>query len=144
MAKKTGLGKGLDALIPAVSEEDLKNDVSLEDILKKNNDLKNDNEDKYPPKLNKNDQNSNIKNQENNDKDNEETKSNEDENIKDVIKVIEKNPRITLWSSKSAAVLRYLRKTRPEFSISKEASVLMDEAIHNKYPEIWELFKDLN
>ncbi|KZX12546.1 hypothetical protein [Methanobrevibacter curvatus] len=64
-------------------------------------------------------------------------------NVNDVKKVIGKNPRITLWSVKSAAVLRYLRKTKPEFSISKEASELIDEAISNKYPEIWELFEDL-
>jgi len=67
----------------------------------------------------------------------------EKQSIDDVIKIIEKNPRITLWSAKSAAVLRYLRKTEPEFSISKEASKLVDESIQNKYPEIWALFKDI-
>ncbi|MDR2830323.1 MAG: hypothetical protein LBB45_04705 [Methanobrevibacter sp.] len=121
--KKARLGKGLDALIPSVSEEDLKNDLSLEDILNKDNDNLKENligENK------------------------EKIKDNENKNIKDILKVIEKNPRITLWSSKSAAVLRYLRKTRPEFSISKEASIIMDEAISNKYPEIWKLFEDLN
>ncbi|MDR3222144.1 MAG: hypothetical protein LBT66_00200 [Methanobrevibacter sp.] len=122
MVKKTGLGKGLDALIPIISEKDLKNDISLEDILNKNNDLKKDNE-----------------NQENLIKENDI----DDENIKEVIKIIEKNPRITLWSSKSAAVLKYLRKTKPEFSISKEASLLMDKAISNKYPEIWKLFENI-
>ena len=57
--------------------------------------------------------------------------------------IVDKNPRITLWSSQSAAVFRYLRKTEPEFSISKEASVLIDEAVSKKYPEIWELFEDI-
>jgi len=65
------------------------------------------------------------------------------DSIKEVKEIIEKNPRITLWSSKSSAVFRYLRKTRPEFSISKEASELIDEAVSKKYPEIWELFKDI-
>ena len=65
------------------------------------------------------------------------------EHIDEVIEIVEKNPRITLWSSKSSAVFRYLRKTEPEFSISKEASILIEEAVSKKYPEIWELFKDL-
>lgn len=70
--------------------------------------------------------------------------SKEDEkNISEIIETVEKNPRITLWSAKSAAVLRYLRKTQPEFSISKEASRLIDEAIAEEYPEIWTLFNHL-
>ncbi|MBZ9570485.1 AAA family ATPase [Methanobrevibacter sp. TMH8] len=65
------------------------------------------------------------------------------DSIEEVKKIIEKNPRITLWSAKSSAVFRYLRKTRPEFSISKEASELIDQAVSKKYPEIWKLFEDL-
>jgi hypothetical protein len=68
----------------------------------------------------------------------------EDININEVLEIIEKNPRITLWSARSAAVLRYLRKTRPEFSISKEASELIDEAVSKKYPEIWDLFDNIS
>lgn len=60
--------------------------------------------------------------------------------VDEVTQIVDKNPRITLWSSRSAAVLRYLRKTEPEFSISKEASTLIDEPVSKKYPEIWELF----
>ena len=60
--------------------------------------------------------------------------------VDEVTQIVDKNPRITLWSSRSAAVLRYLRKTEPEFSISKEASTLIDEAVSKKYPDIWELF----
>lgn len=67
----------------------------------------------------------------------------EEKNISEIIETVEKNPRITLWSAKSAAVLRYLRKTQPEFSISKEASKLIDEAIAEEYPEIWTLFNHL-
>lgn len=62
--------------------------------------------------------------------------------VDEVKEIVNKNPRITLWSSRSSAVLRYLRKTEPEFSISKEASSLIEEAISKKYPEIWELFDD--
>ncbi len=64
------------------------------------------------------------------------------EHVDEVKKIVDKNPRITLWSSRSSAVFRYLRKTEPEFSISKEASVLIDEAVSKKYPEIWALFDD--
>ena len=65
------------------------------------------------------------------------------ENVAEVLEIVDKNPRITLWSSRSAAVFRYLRKTEPEFSISREASILIDEAVSKKYPEIWDLFEEL-
>lgn len=65
-----------------------------------------------------------------------------DEKIEQIKKEVEKNPRISLWSAKSAACLRYLKKTTPEFSISNEASSILEEAIKNKYPEIWELFDE--
>lgn len=62
--------------------------------------------------------------------------------VSEVKEIVNKNPRITLWSARSSAVFRYLRKTEPEFSISKEASTLIDEAVSKKYPEIWELFDE--
>jgi hypothetical protein len=62
--------------------------------------------------------------------------------VAEVKEIVDKNPRITLWSSRSSAVFRYLRKTEPEFSISKEASLLIEEAVSKKYPEIWALFDD--
>ena len=37
----------------------------------------------------------------------------------------QENPRVVSWSPISSAVLRYLRKTVPEFSISNEASQLL-------------------
>lgn len=67
----------------------------------------------------------------------------DEEKIEEIRSEVEKNPRISLWSTKSAACLKYLKKTTPEFSISNEASIILDEAIKNKYPEIWELFEDL-
>ena len=66
----------------------------------------------------------------------------QEEHIAEVKEIVDKNPRITLWSSRSSAVFRYLRKTEPEFSISKEASVLIEEAVAKKYPDIWALFDD--
>jgi hypothetical protein len=62
--------------------------------------------------------------------------------INGVVLEVRKNPRISLWSANSAAVLRYLKNTKPAFSISKEASALIEEAVQQKYPEIWELFQD--
>ncbi len=62
--------------------------------------------------------------------------------VENVILEVHKNPRISLWSAKSAAVLRLLKKTKPEFSISKEASALIEEAVKNKYPDLWEVFEE--
>jgi hypothetical protein len=62
--------------------------------------------------------------------------------VENVILEVRKNPRISLWSAKSAAVLRLLKKTKPEFSISKEASSLIEEAVKEKYPDLWDEFKD--
>jgi hypothetical protein len=53
----------------------------------------------------------------------------------------QENPRVVSWSPTSSAVLRYLRKTVPEFSISNEASHLLEEGVKKKYPEIWEKVK---
>lgn len=65
-----------------------------------------------------------------------------DDKIQEIKDEVDKNPRISLWSAKSAACLRYLKKTTPEFSISSEASIILEDAIKNKYPKIWELFED--
>ena len=85
-------------------------------------------------------ENISIQNNEKNTSTTQETKI--QEHIVEVKEIVDKNPRITLWSSRSSAVFRYLRKTEPEFSISKEASNLIEEAVAKKYPEIWALFDD--
>ena len=54
-----------------------------------------------------------------------------------------KNPRVVVWSPKSSVVLRILKKTIPEFSISHEASKLLEEAIKEKYPEIWRIVENI-
>ncbi|MBO7719906.1 MAG: hypothetical protein J6S29_07135 [Methanosphaera sp.] len=64
------------------------------------------------------------------------------EKIDEIKDEVADNPRISLWSVKSASTLRYLKKTVPEFSISNEASTLLEDAISRKYPEIWELFNE--
>ena len=214
MAKKeknTGLGRGLDSLIPKIEETEVEEGISLEDLLRESEDESKtfeelveeveeefdgedelqvleksaDVEDEKPKdsseytnvffnddeKMEENDEKeeekiSSEKSVENIDSTvnlNEETDASseiieasddikevgsllsekEEKLVDEVIETVEKNPRITLWSARSAAVLRYLRKTEPEFSISSEASDLIDAAIAEKYPEIWTLFNHL-
>ncbi len=120
--KTSGLGMGLDALIKSKtrSPEEPKENLQIKE--ENRTDINKDNE-----KI----QNSSS------------AQSIDSQNLKQVTNQVKKNPRITLWSARSAAVLRYLKKTQPEFSISKVASELIEEAVQEKYPEIWELFKDL-
>ena len=214
MAKKeknTGLGRGLDSLIPKIEETEVEEGISLEDLLRESEDESKtfeelveeveeefegedelqvleksaDEEEEKPKdtseytnvffnddeKMEENDEKeeekiSSEKSVENIDSTvnlNEETDASseiieasddikevgsllsekEEKLVDEVIETVEKNPRITLWSARSAAVLRYLRKTEPEFSISSEASDLIDAAIAEKYPEIWTLFNHL-
>ena len=207
MAKKeknSGLGRGLDSLIPNIEEQEVEEGVSLEDLLREGEDevktfeeLVEEVEEEFEgedeiqaieksadEKDEEVKESSNYTNVFNNDDEiieekiiekesvenidstvnlNEEASSSaqineasndikevdsllsekEEKLIDEVIETVENNPRITLWSARSAAVLRYLRKTEPEFSISNEASNLIDAAIAEKYPEIWTLFNHL-
>lgn len=52
-----------------------------------------------------------------------------------------KDPRISTYSPFVMSVLRYLRKTTPEFSMSEMASNLLENAIRDKYPELSEQVK---
>ena len=214
MAKKeknTGLGRGLDSLIPKIEETEIEEGISLEDLLRESEDEsktfeelveeveeefegedeiqvleKSADEEEEKPKESSeytnvffNDDEKVAEDEEKTEEKisleksvenidstinlNEETEASseiieasddlnevgsllsekEEKLIDEVIETVEKNPRITLWSARSAAVLRYLRKTEPEFSISSEASNLIDAAIAEKYPEIWTLFNHL-
>lgn len=49
-----------------------------------------------------------------------------------------KDPRISTYSPFVMSVLRYLRKTTPEFSMSEMASDLLESAIREKYPALSE------
>jgi hypothetical protein len=117
--KKTGgaLGKGLDALIK-------REEPTTETDEKPTGE-------KRPRKKSKSSPTSDAK-----------SKTANDPTIQAVLVEVNKNPRISLWSARSAAVLRFLKKTRPEFSISKEASALIEAAVEDKYPDIWKLFQD--
>lgn len=49
---------------------------------------------------------------------------------------------IAIWSPEISAVLWYLKKTIPEFSISEEARSLLEKRIVTKYPELYKLMSD--
>ena len=163
--KRGGLGKGLDSLIPDYYNEDFDSNStqSLEDLLneeeKSGEEEKNifeqvaEENDQEDPKTNSEQEEIQMDNVKSEDL-HSDTRSQEavqtsqeikiqEEHIAEVKEIVDKNPRITLWSSRSSAVFRYLRKTEPEFSISSEASDLIDAAIAEKYPEIWTLFNHL-
>jgi hypothetical protein len=53
-----------------------------------------------------------------------------------------KNPKISLWSPKASAAFRFLKKTTPEFSISREAAKLLEEAVKSKYPKVWKAVEE--
>ena len=164
MARK-GLGKGLASLIPDYYNEDFDSNStqSLEDLLNESEEQEEvleKVEEENDQEVSSNSNTSDIQEEEiqvdngesedlSSDNGSEESAPTpqeikiQEEHIAEVKEIVDKNPRITLWSSRSSAVFRYLRKTEPEFSISKEASLLIEEAVAKKYPEIWALFEDL-
>ena len=136
--KENALGRGLDALIRNdMSVEDDENNVSN----KKSN---TNNSPKTSPKSNK--RASSIKKVSKQSEIRSNLKTNDSsidpDLVESVMIEVRKNPRISLWSAKSAAVLRLLKKTKPEFSISKEASVLIEDAVKDKYPDLWDVIED--
>ena len=44
---------------------------------------------------------------------------------------------IAVWSPKISAIMWYLKKTTPEFSISDEAKTILEEGLEKKYPELY-------
>jgi len=49
---------------------------------------------------------------------------------------------IAVWSPKISAVMWYLKKTTPEFSISDEAKTILEEGLEKKYPVLFQKVKD--
>lgn len=132
--KESALGKGLDALI----RRDVTEEIDTPSVSKPKKIIKKQSK----PKTSKNKINnkpSKVNQVENSQINN--TNIREDL-VDNVIIEVHKNPRISLWSARSAAVLRLLKKTKPEFSISKEASALIEDAVKDKYPDLWEVFED--
>ncbi len=134
---ESALGRGLEALIQDSQEDEEKKSSKKNETKKKTTSKK-----KEPKKESKK-------------KTTQKKTTKKDENkltpqftldvdkINEIKEEVRENPRISLWSLKSAAVFKYMKKTIPEFSISNEASLILDEAIAKKYPEIWELFDDM-
>ncbi len=48
---------------------------------------------------------------------------------------------IAIWSPKISAMMWYLKKTTPEFSISEEARAILEEGLERKYPELYQKIK---
>lgn len=121
MTGKRALGKGVDALFPDLDVEkqgekqvlEVKSS-KLEDPSSKLEDLSSKVEDlSYDPSA-----------------------------MQEAIKEAKRNPRVTTWSPISTTVLKYLRKTQPEFSISEEVNSLLEESIARKYPDLYESVKN--
>ena len=141
--KESALGKGLDALIRKdYLDTDEKSKKSAENERSKNEKESETTERTSEP--GRGQYNQSIETTTENKIDIQESESlNADEKIIEAVLVeVHKNPRISLWSAKSAAVLRFLKKTKPEFSISSEASLLIEEAVRDRHPEIWKLFEE--
>ncbi len=49
---------------------------------------------------------------------------------------------IAVWSPEISAVLWYLKKTTPEFSISDEARGILEKGLQKKYPELFKRIKE--
>ena len=49
---------------------------------------------------------------------------------------------IAIWSPRISVIMRYLKKTTPEFSISEEARAILEEGLEKKYPELFQKVKD--
>lgn len=128
------LGKGLDALIRKDYLDDEREQKSKKQAKADKRDdssVSTDNEGRYKTTVT---ENSRIQNS---------SGINVEDKIVDAVLLeVHKNPRISLWSAKSAAVLRFLKKTKPEFSISNEASLLIEQAVKERHPDIWKIFEE--
>jgi hypothetical protein len=143
--KESALGRGLDALIkPDYNDEkDQKEQKDTEHNFKNSKGIRKKDSRNNLSKSKKDTMKNKTTNQSTKKSDNNEIKPTIDQTlVENVILEVRKNPRISLWSAKSAAVLRLLKKTKPEFSISKEASSLIEEAVKDKYPDLWGEFED--
>ena len=50
--------------------------------------------------------------------------------------------KITIWNPEVSAVLRYMQLTTVRYSMSKEASVLLEKAVKKAYPDVWRAVKE--
>jgi hypothetical protein len=52
-----------------------------------------------------------------------------------------KYPKITIWSTTIAAVMRYNQITTTRYSMSREAKAKLKQVLQEEYPELWEEIK---
>jgi len=57
---------------------------------------------------------------------------------REAIRLADEEPRITFVSGKVKAILIYLRKTVPDLSASKITAEIVEDAVKQKYPELWQ------
>jgi hypothetical protein len=50
--------------------------------------------------------------------------------------------KITIWNPEVSAVLRYMQLTTVRYSMSKEASTLLEKAVKKAYPDVWRAVKE--
>jgi hypothetical protein len=55
----------------------------------------------------------------------------------DVLRIAKEQPRVSFVSPKVKAILTYLRKTTPEFNVSKVTATLVEEAVSKRWPDLW-------
>jgi len=55
----------------------------------------------------------------------------------EVLRTAKEEPRVSFVSPKVKAVLTYLRKTTPEFSVSKVTAAMVEEAVSKRWPDLW-------
>jgi len=55
----------------------------------------------------------------------------------DVLRIAKEQPRISFVSPKVKAILTYLRKTTPEFNVSKVTASMVEEAVSKRWPDLW-------
>jgi len=57
---------------------------------------------------------------------------------REAVRIAEEEPRVTFVSSRVKAILVYLRKTVPDVSVSKVIAQIAEDAVKQKYPELWQ------
>ena len=50
--------------------------------------------------------------------------------------------KVTIWNPEVSAVLRYMQLTTVRYSMSKEASILLEKAVKKAYPDVWRAMKE--
>lgn len=55
----------------------------------------------------------------------------------EVLRTAKEEPRVSFVSPKVKAVLMFLRKTTPEFNVSKVTAAMVEDAVSKRWPDLW-------